>query len=151
MEQIIKINIPEGFELRESTKDGVKTFDVIAKTIAKSPEKIFREISRSEMLGKHCYYINTSGNISRLSVKDVNGPLNLYLANHATKDRADAFLYLQALVTARDYYNEQDPSLWGTVKYCFNNSKVFEFKTREVRDQFLEDFGEWIEKCKELI
>jgi hypothetical protein len=85
----------------------------------------------------------------------------------SSKERAEQFIILNKLLQIRDYYNQGWKPNWGNDdedKYCIvsrkNNLKaipswqtnyLFAFKTRELRDEFLQNFEKDLEFIKEFL
>lgn len=92
----------------------------------------------------------------------INGDRN-YLPDRAT---AEAVLALCQLIQLRDCYNDNWMPDWNNYKqdkhtiefhgdeiFCdmvVRNTAILSFKTEDLRDQFLENFGDLIEKLKPL-
>ena len=148
------VNIPEGYELDEE-----KSNFVFKKKTPELPESV-------EEIKDRFYYIDDIGAIDSADEKY----MNLYpddSKNHvSTKERAEAFLALIQLVELRDAWNNAVEDEWddsgkkhvifrhrGKMEgdYFSNTDFVLNFKTPELRDQFLEKFKDLIETAKELI
>ena len=163
----IEIKAPKGYKLVESVKDNVKHISFIPEEIIepKTAMRCWEEVVKNYLKGNHGFFYDTEDN--KITSTFLSTPIpERMLETHLTKERAEAFLYLQALVTARDYYNEGWIADWTykTEKFvintrsnkittvCYNSLQhILNFKTPEIRDKFYEDFKEWIELCKNLI
>jgi len=162
----IEIVTPEGHKLVETIKNGVKhiSFEPI-KTQPKTAEECWEEVVENYLEDEVLYWSQENCLMKKQTLHSIRPDNNMNV--HLSKERAEAFVYLQALVTARDYYNKGWVANWkdNEDKYCiiihkgevnlgytvYNSQKVLNFKSSEIRDKFYEDFKEWIEKAKELI
>ena len=83
-----------------------------------------------------------------------------------SKERALQFLTINKLLQIRDYYNQEWKPDWNdeTKKYiiwCVRNelymdvstrtNSLFAFRSKEVRDEFVQNFKEDLEKIKEFL
>lgn len=165
MEKERKITAPEGCEIEKvEIVDGVAvvTFKKKERKLPKSWEE-FCGMYRDTKVGESCIMtdcsIRTPGfSFNRNSHTDRN-----LLPDRAT---AEAVLALCQLIQLRNAYNGDWVPDWNDVmvtKYCiffeksnicssamFGCSEFLYFKTEELRDEFLENFGDLIEKLKPL-
>lgn len=156
------IDIPEGMQLDQEVFKKENRISWVP--IEPQYPKTWEEIHNKILKGKICYYIDETSEI----IKVPNMIDKSYYSKnyHLTKERANAFLHLQMLITARDCYNDGWIADWtdDTNKYIIYNSNnsitknnfcssacVLNFKTEEIRDIFFENFKEEIEIAKELI
>lgn len=112
---------------------------------------------------KRPYYITSSGDIV-----DPIVPTRFRVSNFKTRKRAEEVLALIQVLAFRDDVWEKDgnwfPEAGPTAKYGITINKnhlvpivhytynqILSFRTREIRDWFLETHKELIEKCKYLI
>ena len=87
-------------------------------------------------------------------------------SGYPTKELADASEALRKLIFLREYYNEGWDPNWsnGSIKYCIvisesnisdtnhiSSPRVMCFKTKEIRDKFLEEQRELLEIAKPLL
>lgn len=161
----LEITTPEGYKRVETVKDGTTyiTFEKI-KNEAKTVEEYWRDVVKNYINTNIVYWVSPSCEIQSGTIS----PTSDRIKNaHLTSKRAKAFVILQALVTARDYYNEGWVANWtedshkyvlqgygGDIRatwYSYSNH-ILNFKTAEIRDKFLKDFEEWIIIChKEVL
>ncbi len=155
----LEITTPEGYKRVESVKDGT-TYITFKKIENKTIEECWEEVVKNTFCNKTAYWIHPNSKLDFGKHESIDD-IHLYKNTHLTEERAEAFLYLQALITARDYYNQGWVADWtceSTKKYCIQSykgvlykeiyaqtSKILHFKTAEIRDKFFKDFEEWIE------
>lgn len=171
VETKVVIIAPEGYELQEVVKDGTKEISFKQKIPAKKTAKEnWAEVALKVFkVGEEIYASNNIGGVQSHII--VTGDHILYKGcskeYHLTPDRVKQFTILQALVTARDYYNEYWTPNFDDISICkhyidcvqntirevdyFTIRKILCFRTKDIRAKFLEDFREWIEICKEFI
>jgi len=161
----IKINVPEGYEIDQENS----TFECIKfKPIKKELPKTWKEFCETHprVAGEGyvktdsiCRVIEATGGYTRNPEDDRN--------LLPSKELAEAMLALCQLIQLRDCYNggwEPDWCDSEAGKYCINSfrdsihttctyveQKVLAFKTKELRDQFLENFRDLIEIAKPLL
>ena len=155
MEKTIKITPPEGYEVdREKS-----TFDkIIFKKIENSLPMSWEELG---VVGG--YYVSSRSNINDMSMTnavDINR--NLF----PTKEEAKAMLAMAQLCQLRGRWNDGWKADWkdDTLKYCiisFENtlckesykstSNSMAFKTKELRDKFMETFKDLLEEAKPFL
>ena len=158
-----KIEIPAGCEVEKiETHDGhvVVTFKEKERKLPKTWEE-FCEMFPIKIDEKYIFgdsTINSAFGHKRYSGADKN-----VLPDRAT---AEAVLALCQLIQLRNAYNGDWVPDWNNYKqekhtiefhgdeiYCdmvVRNPAILSFKTEEVRDEFLENFGDLIEKLKPL-
>lgn len=152
MENYIKIDGVQ-IELTQEQVEQIKSLGISSK---KSPKwEDFGEIKG--------YFVSADSQIEKFE-----GYSSVYEKNiFPSKEEADACLALSQLCQWRDKYNEGWKPKWlinSTEKYCvyFSNNElsvttyitthtILSFKTREIRDKFLEDFKDLIEIAKPLL
>lgn len=158
MEQTI--TIPEGYVLQQTSETEYKIVK-IEKEFPNSWEKFCEmnpiKIGESYIRGDSEVY-NLETIRERRPDKDRN-----VLPN---KEKAEAILALCQLIQLRDCYNDGWKPDWDNsseYKYCIfllhgcwditlntTASHIFAFKTQELRDKFLENFKDLLEKVKPL-
>ena len=104
------------------------------------------------------------GKVNRVFVGGKRDPKNTGLFSN--KETAEAFLALMQLIQLRDCYRQGWKPDWGdyTTKRCIiclggvvdlgwaiGEQRVLSFQSEEIRDEFLKNFSELIEKAKALI
>lgn len=159
------IKAPEGFEAVAKVVGGVTSISFIPKVVEKKlPTNLNQSIS---YLPEICYYIDDKGSIMDFEKKQV-ADTTLADPNILTsKEYAEAFLALMQLIRFRDIWNEGWVADWTNVevtKYVirYDNSSIVStwrttlssplvFKTKELRDKFLETFRDLIETAKPLL
>ena len=171
VETKVVIIAPEGYELHEVVKDGIKEISFKQKIPAKkTAEENWAEVAlKIFKAGEEIYSSNNAGGVQPYTI--VTGDIVVYKnflkEYHLTPDRVKQFTILQALVTARDYYNEYWTPDFDDISVCkhyidcvqntirevdyFTIRRILCFRTKDIRAKFLEDFREWIEICKEFI
>lgn len=165
MEKEIKINVPDGYEIDKENS----TFECIKfKPIEKKLPKTWEEYCETHSKRKGESWINELSVIISIDKfdkfkRDCIRDKNL-LPN---KEYAEAMLALCQLIQLRDCYNDgwvPDYTKDCPVKYCIEVSgnkihinvfttisRVLSFKTKELRDEFLNNFRDLIEIAKPLI
>lgn len=156
----LEITTPEGYKRVETTKNEITyvTFEKI-KNKAKGVEEYWRDVVKNYINTNIVYWVSPSCEIQSGTIS----PTSDRIKNaHLTLKRAKAFVMLQALVTARDYYNEGWVADWTDPGYKYvlqgfrgdiratwysHTDQILNFKTAEIRDKFLKDFKEWIVIC----
>jgi len=150
----IQIEIPEGYEIDKEKS----TFEnIVFKPIVKSLPKRWEDL---EIING--YYINNFCEIKEYHFK----PLYTNKNTLPTKELAEASLALSQLLQLREAYNDGWQPDWTCVdaKYSiinnrnridkneeFCHSRVLTFKTRELKDEFLNNFRDLIEIAKPLL
>ena len=156
----LKIEIPDGFILdEEKYKNNIiaflpKPIDPLAH-LPKSWEEL-KEIGG--------YYVNRESEIIRLSYNILTCEFNKCVV--PTESQAKAILALCQLLQLRDRYNDGEQLVMNgrNQHYCieiynnkirpfdyFNSNAVLRFKTKELRDHFLQHHIALIEEAKELL
>ena len=151
-----EINIipPVGYEIDKENS----TFEkIVFKKTSNNLPKTWEELKNI-----YGYYISSSSEITPSSVINAsNYTKNIF----PTKELAEAVLVLAQLLQLRDKYNGDNKGfIFGKSNYCitfFNNSifkswdvythRVLAFRTRELRDEFYDNFKELIEIAKPLL
>ncbi len=147
------IETPKGYKKVERDVDGNKviSFEPIKETVVPENWEDFCR-KRPEITGEYCidnksWLISCETSRTRLPKVDKN----LF----STKQRAKAMLAFIQLIRVRDYVNRDWEGDWDDAtitKYCIaNNFCPLSFKTREIRDQFENNFRDLIEEAKEFI
>lgn len=152
----LKIQAPEGYEIdRENS-----TFEniIFRKAERKLPKKW------EDLENVNGYYADSWGDVR--CYYGVNTPDHTNKNIFPTKEEAEACLALAQLCQLRDRYNDGWKPNWidGTEKhsiyfysdeiyssYIYQTQKILTFKTRKLRDQFLENFRGLIETAKPLL
>lgn len=152
----LKIEAPQGYEI-----DKVKsTFEkIIFKKVENGLPKSWEDLGiiRGFYVNAHSEVRDFEGCTSKDSNKNT----------FPTKEEAEACLALAQLCQLRDRYNDgwkPDCEDDGEIKYCIEffkgkidrehhyvTKRVLCFKTRELRDKFLENFRDLIEIAKPLL
>ena len=152
----MKIQVPEGYKIdRENS-----TFEnIIFRKVERKLSKRWEDLPFVEgwFIDAKCRIIETG----RLNTQEYNK--NTF----PTKEEAEACLALAQLCQLRDRYNGGWKPDWeddGEIKYCIEffkgkiekevhyvTKRVLCFKTRELRDDFLENFNDLIEIAKPLL
>jgi hypothetical protein len=159
----VKINVPEGYEIdRENSTFECIKFKPIKNGLPKTWEE-FCEITPKS--GE--YFIGVGSKIIPFSrwngAKRYQEDKNV-LPN---KETAEAMLALCQLIQLRDCYNDGWVPDWGNeyqykyiiysyfnkieTSYTFGSGEILAFKTKKLRDQFLENFRDLIETAKSLL
>ena len=158
------IEAPEGFEAVAKVVGGVTSISFIPEIVEKKlPTNLNQSIS---YLPETCYYIDDKSSIMDFEKKDV-ADATLADPNILTsREYAEAFLALMQLIRFRDIWNEDLVPDWTNVeitKYVIRYdssivstrrttlSSPLVFKTKELRDKFLETFRDLIETAKPLL
>ena len=153
----MKIQAPEGYEIDKEKS----TFEkIIFKKDNKDLPKTWEEVGVIKG-----WYTYAGGSIDYFS----EGTSTNYADRNIfpTKEEAEASLALAQLCQLRDIYNEGWKPNWAiykTEKWCieivnykilkntyYTIHRVLAFKTKELRDKFLENFRDLIETAKPLL
>ena len=158
MKQTIEIEVPDGYKaVYDKDTQQIEIIEVIL-------PKTWEEFCENNPVKSGEYFIQnqdimkvTIGGSRDVTIKGV-------LPNRET---AEAFLALMQLIQLRDCYRQGWKPDWkdtDTPKYAIvssfgkvapelflNMSSVLSFQSKEIRDEFLKNFRELIEKAKELI
>ena len=156
MEKTVKITPPEGYEV---DKEKSTFSEIVFKKIENSLPMSWEELK--EVKG---YFIhqNSDINISPMIDKAVAYNRNVF----PTNEEAKAMLAMAQLCQLRDAWNDGWKANWGddTPKYCiisyknillkdfyYYTSAPMAFKTRELRDKFMETFKDLLEEAKPFL
>ena len=159
------IEAPEGFEAVAKVVSGVTSISFIPKIIEKKLPTTLKETI--PFLPDKLYWLESDGEIM-CNYKDTIFSDSLEDLNMLTsKEYAEAFLALMQLIRFRDIWNEGWVPDWTNVeitKYVirYDSSSIVStwrttlssplvFKTKELRDKFLETFRDLIETAKPLL
>ena len=150
----LNIIAPEGYEIDKENS----TFEkILFKKISNNLPKTWEELKIISG-----YYISNSSEITPSSlVNCCNSDKNIF----PTKELAEAALALAQLLQLRDRYNGDNKGfIFGKGNYCisiFNNSidncfndctqRILAFRTRELRNEFYNNFKDLIEIAKPLL
>lgn len=150
----VVIKIPEGYVIDKEKSTFTK---IVFKKIQKVLPKTWGELERVRG-----YYVTSSSCINAYGSACDSSAKNTV----PTKELANAILALCQLLQLRDFYNDSWVANWTELnrKFCIemydnavskddysNTHRVLHFKTRELRDEFLENFKDLIEIAKPLI
>ena len=155
MEKTIKITPPEGYEV---DKEKSTFSEIVFKKLEPTLPMSFEEL---EKVGG--YFVGSTSAISELHVVDaVYNNRNLF----PTKEEAIAMRSMAQLCQLRNAWNGGWKANWkdDTVKYCIDSFKnilykdsyyhlhrPMVFKTRELRDKFMETFKDLLEEAKPFL
>ena len=157
MKQTIEIDVPDGYKAVYD-KDTQKV-EIVKVELPKTWE----EFCENNPIKAGEYFINEYSEIIYAAEKHRAANLKNILPN---KETAEAFLALMQLIQLRDCYRQGGSPDWDQPckKYCiycegnsvfpFNhtfNLRVLSFQSEKIRDEFLNNFRDLIEKAKELI
>lgn len=165
MEKEIKINAPDGYEIDKENS----TFECIKfKPVEKKLPKTWKEYCETHPRRKGESWIDKESRIytidkSEYQYRDCIKDMNLLPNEKYTK----AILALCQLIQLRDYYNDDWVPNWNddcSLKYCVEvccnkivrsnystTSRILNFKTRELCNEFLTNFRDLIEIAKPLL
>ena len=157
MKQTIEIEVPDGY--KAVYNEDTQRVEIVKVGLPKTWE----EFCGDNPIKKNEYFIDEYGEITYAAEKHRATNLKNILPNKKT---AEAFLALMQLVQLRDCYRQGWKPNWKekTVKQniiCFegvlgtdwsiNVQYVLSFQSKEIRNEFLENFKDLIEQAKELI
>lgn len=150
-----KIQVPEGYEIdRENSTFEKIVFKKLENELPKSWKDLYEV--KGWFVDFHSKVVTSGSMRTADSVKN----------RFPTKEEAKACLALAQLCQLRDRYNNGWKPNWndGTNKYSiyftcdeidgvceYCSHRVLAFKTRELRDEFLENFRDLIETAKPLL
>ena len=153
------IEIPEGFELKKVSDTEYK---IVKKE--KSLPKTWEEFCELYPIKKDECFIETRSDIVRANCKNRNSCSDKNVL--PSGEKAEAILALCQLIQLRDCYNDGYKPDWKnprqekyTIYYNTNypdkgtncvSVRALAFKTKELRDEFLDNFKDLIEKLKSL-
>lgn len=147
----LKINVPEGFEI---DKDKSTFEEIVFKPIKKELPKTWEDLEKIEG-----YWVTQSCTVAKsASLTTIFNNKNVF----ATEEQAKAAIALAQLTQLREVYRQgwvpsfpnhvivQEKGEISTVRHDYRN--VFlSFQSREIRDQFLENFKDLIEEASPLL
>ena len=155
MEKTIKITPPKGYEVDKEKS----TFEeIVFKKIENNLPMSWKELGAVKG-----YYILADSNIDCLSnINTIDDNRNVF----PTKEEAKAMLAMAQLCQLRDRWNGEWRANWedDTKKYCiisyknilctdfyYYASTSMVFKTKELRDKFMETFKDLLEEAKPFL
>ena len=155
MEKTIKITPPEGYEVDKEKS----TFnEIIFKKLEPSLPMRWEELGVVKG-----YYISASSDINYIFNRNaIDNNRNIF----PTEEEAKAMRAMAQLCQLRDAWNDGWKANWGddTPKYCiisyknillkdfyYYTSAPMAFKTRELRDKFMETFKDLLEEAKPFL
>lgn len=156
MKQTIEIEVPDGYKA-EYNKDTQK-IEVVKVELPKTWE----EFCENYPVKSDEYLIDSWGNFTIPS--ETERYLTRFLAPN--KETAEAFIALMQLIQLRDCYRQGWKPDWkdGSKKHCIvaydsymlketylKLNTTLSFQSEEIRDKFMKNFSDLIEKAKELI
>jgi uncharacterized protein with von Willebrand factor type A (vWA) domain len=154
-----KIEIPEGYEIDQEKSTFEKiVFKEINKELKKELPKSWEELIRIEG-----YYVGTSGYVCDYQGATSGSNKNLF----ATQEQAEAAIALAQLSQLREVYRQGWTPDWKNdhqVKHCiylsnsvcevaqfYDFDRFLSFQSKEVANEFLENFGSLIEQARPLM
>lgn len=152
------IEIPEGFELKKVSDT---EYRIVKKEIVLP--KTWVEFCDLYPVKRDEFYIENGSTIMQLNCKNRNFGSDKNIL--PSKEKAEAILALCQLIQLRDCYNDGWKPDWkdDSNKYViyffgdeptptinFGCAKILAFKSRELRDEFFDNFKDLIEKLKPL-
>ena len=158
MKQTIEIEVPDGYKAVYDKK--TQRVEIVKVELPKTWE----EYCKQNPIVDWEYFINERSEIGEIRKREKNPETDK--STIQTKDMAEAFIALMQLVQLRDCYRQGWTPNWSQPykRYCiyceYNrvfpfdntfNSRVLSFQSEEIRDEFLKNFKDLIEKAKELI
>lgn len=151
-----KIEVPQGYEIDKENS----TFEkIVFRKIDNNLPKSWKEFGEVEG-----WFVNNRCEIDYYDEGDSTNDMDKNL--FPTEEEAEACVALAQLCQLRDRYNDGWKPNWidGTEKhsiyfysdeiyssYIYQTQKILTFKTRKLRDQFLENFRGLIETAKPLL
>ena len=162
MKQTIEIDVPDGYKAVHN--EDTQRVEIVKIGLPKTWE----EFCGDNPIKKNEYFIDEYGEIIYAAEKHRATNLKNILPN---KETAEAFRALMQLVQLRDCYRQGWKPDWkdNTIKHCIiclggvidkdwnmehwniGEQRILSFQTAEIRDNFMCDFYDLIEKAKELI
>lgn len=152
----LKIQVPEGYEIDKEKS----TFE---KIVFKKVDDLPKSWEELEFIDG--FFVSSLSDIAKIGNNTTNDESNKNV--FPTKEEAEACLALAQLCQLRDRYNDGWKPNWRTgseIKYCIivDENKIVEsqyitlnqilsFKTKELREKFLENFRDLIEIAKPLL
>ena len=152
----LKIQVPQGYEIDKEKS----TFEkIVFKKVEKELPKSWREL-----VSVNGYYVDKNSKVYNcINHTTAYDNRNIF----PTEEEAKACVALAQLCQLRDRYNDGWKPNWRTgskIKYCIivDENKIVEsqyitlnqilsFKTKELREKFLENFRDLIEIAKPLL
>lgn len=151
----LKIEIPEGYEIDQEKS----TFEkIVFKEIKKGLPKTWEELTQVEG-----YYIGTSGYVSDYQGATKETNRNVFV----TQEQAKASIALAQLSQLREEYRQGWKPDWkndNQNKHCiylsnsvckvaqfYDYDRFLSFQSKEVANEFLENFGSLIEQARPLM
>ena len=156
MEKTIKITPPEGYEV---DKEKSTFSEIVFKKLEPNLPMSWEELE--EVKG---YFVQLNSNINDRPVICKTDACNRN--TFPTKEEAKAMRAMAQLCQLRDAWNDGWKANWGddTPKYCiisyknillkdfyYYTSAPMAFKTRELRDKFMETFKDLLEEAKPFL
>ena len=151
-----KIQVPEGYKIDKENS----TFE---KIVFKKVDDLPKSWEELEFIDG--FFVSSLSDIAKIGNNTTNDENNKNV--FPTKEEAEACLALAQLCQLRDRYNNGWKPNWedyNETKYCIefcqgrietidrvNCHKILTFKTEELRDKFLENFRDLIERAKPLL
>lgn len=152
----LKINVPDGYEIdKEQSSFENIVFKEIKKELPKSWEKLE---------GLEGFFVDPK---SRIGFASYWSPVEDYKKVFATKEQAEASIALAQLSQLREVYRQGWVPDWrniNDVKRCiiphenklviidwWAKNQFLAFQSKEIAEQFLENFRDLIEKAKPLM
>lgn len=168
MKQTIEIDVPDGY--RAVYKGDTQKVEIVKIELPKTWEEF---CENNPIKNWECFITERSKiedfyTEDSVTIPEEKRARNVDTDKSTLPDReiAEAFLALMQLIQLRDCYRQGWKPNWKKAcnKYCiyyeidgifpFNNiynSRVLSFQSEEIRDEFLKNFSDLIEKAKELI
>lgn len=158
MKQTIEIEVPDGY--KAVYDENTQRIEIVVKIGLPKTWEEFCDNYPVEPKESFIY----EGKVNRVFVGGKRDPKNTGL--FPNKETAEAFLALMQLIQLRDCYRQGWKPDWGdyTTKRCIiclggvvdlgwaiGEQRVLSFQSEEIRDEFLKNFSELIEKAKALI
>jgi hypothetical protein len=152
----LKISIPDGYEIDKAQS----TFEnIVFKPTVVALPKTWKELNKIDG-----YFVHSGSSDVVSTTFSSTGPCNKNV--FATKEQAEASIALAQLSQLMQVYNNGWVSDWTdsawkyviyivnndiNINYFANNSHFLAFKTKELRDEFLENFEDLIIIAKPLL
>lgn len=158
MKQIIEIEVPDGY--RAVYNEDTQKIEILKAKLPKTWEEF---CENNHIIKKDECYINRCGEIARAIDKYRYKDIKNTLPN---KETAEAFLALMQLIQLRDCYRQGWKPDWsGNIfkfsiiygkndiecDYSYWENRLLSFQSKEIRNEFLNNFKDLIEIAKELI
>ena len=162
MKQTIKVEVPEWHKAVYNEETQKVEVVKVEKAMVELP-KSWEEFCENFPFKKGECVISYYGTIDNI---DAEARYKQSVNTLPNKETAEAFLALMQLVQLRDCYRQGWTPDWRKAcnKYCIYyegnsclpfdsifNSRVLSFQSKEIRDEFLKNFRDLIEKAKALI